>query len=214
MTIGEEVTSRCRKMLTAAARRSDSTKQGTSLIALVFLFSILLSLCFPTSIEASSLGKEIELAVSSPFTDARTSNAIELTFTNHSGRTIVIPLCSRFGKGKGYNQQPSSHDVVAVFAQVNFRWLDAQNQELAHGIYEASGSPLRLAPKQSQSLLVPMAEHSIIGARQLEVQFDNRPVEEAVKSFNLFQFLPPGSDQYFVKEITIERTEPEGRKAR
>lgn len=198
-------------MLIAAARKINSTSQGWSLKARGFLFAILLSLCCSAAIKANSLSKGVELTVSVPFASAssKSPNAIEISFTNHSGKTIIIPLCSRFGKGTKYTHETTNSSVVAVFAQVRYRWLDARNQELARGIYETSGSAVRLAPNQSQILLVPIGEYSKKGARQLEVQFDNRSVEEAVKSFNLFQFLPPGADQYFVKKITIEWTEPE-----
>jgi len=154
--------------------------------------------------------KDINLSVSAPltFTSTKTPNAIDLIFTNRSSSEIVIPLCSRWGKGNQNMTEGAGQDHEGVFSQIRYRWLDKGKKQLAEGTYNVSAPALKLKPKGTQTLLIPLTQHSLPEAQQIEVQFDNRLVEKAVKSYNLFQYVPPGSERYFLKGATYKWPHP------
>jgi hypothetical protein len=114
---------------------------------------------------------------------------LELVFTNHTKKEIILPLSRSFGKGLSGSwmnlfDASTGFDGPSQHAHVSYTWFENGIEALT-GSYDLAREQIHLYPKGKGYMSIPIKVPMVKGSYQLVVRFDNEDVREAIYSVNV-----------------------------
>jgi len=142
--------------------------------------------------------------------------ALWIRFQNLSKLKVVVPLAGFIGKGIGFIQPLFASDreqsyIPACFSKVHYEWLGSGGKLELSGVYDISEGGVQLKQNDREDIQIPI-EIPKAGTYDLKVSFDNRSLQEANNSFNMFQYDPAYSPAYVKLEDQVSITLKENAK--
>lgn len=136
--------------------------------------------------------------------------ALWIRFHNLSQLKTHIPFAGFFGKGVGFIAPLFASDrersyIPACFSTVRYEWLGPDSKLKLSGVYEISKDGVQLKPNGRKDIQIPI-EIPKAGTYDLKVSFDNKLLEVANSSFNMFQSDPAYSPAYVTLEDQVSIT--------
>lgn len=141
--------------------------------------------------------------------------ALWIRFHNLSKLKVVVPLLGFTGKGIGFIAPLFASDreqsyIPACFSTIRYEWFGSGDKLELSGVYDISEGGVQLKPNEREDIQIPI-EIPKPGTYDLKISFDNRSLQEADNSFNMFQRDPACSPAYVKLEdqvsITLEEND-------
>jgi hypothetical protein len=170
----------------------------------LFLVTLLLCCCGSQSTAQDPASANISLQISSMTRrnrppDNRRRGLLNLEFVNSSEKKASIPVFRILGKDPvhvlnkmGISNTASNFEVNGReevsyggdCCTVNYEWTDKTGKEVLDGAYDLIRPDLKVGSKSKVSLFIPIEMPPTPSLYTLTVRFDNRLLEEEVRSYN------------------------------